>query len=144
MQRVWIWVTRNADGQVEQHVGPFEQPARDKQGRRLTDEHGQALSDSTYAEAVHKAVAGYDEQNARDVAAGLESRDLERDKTGATRSLAQALADISARVIDRQQRAESRAQVEQGGRAIAGFPPLRAIWLADIELAQMTIHVRAE
>jgi len=143
VQRVWIWVTRS-DGQVEQHVGPFERRARDKQGRPLTNEYGQALLDEAYAEAVKKAVSGYDEQNARDVAAGLESRDLERDKTGAVRALAQALSDISARVVDRQQRAESRSLVDAGGRALQGHPPLRALWLADIELAQMTIHVRAE
>ena len=143
MQQVWLWVVRS-DGQVEQHVGPLEQWARGKDGQVLHDESGAPLRSTEYAEAVHKVLAGFHKQNAYDVASGISARELERDKTGALRRVVVALAEIGARVVQRQERAESAARVEAGGRALPGAPPLRAAWLADIELAQMTIHVRAE
>lgn len=143
MQQVWLWVERN-DGQIEQHVGPFNLRARDAQGRPLVDQYGDALLDEKFAGEVHKVLAGFHGQNAYDVAKSLDRRNVEKDKTGALRRVAVALAEISARVVTRQQRAESASRVEAGNSPLPGHPPLRALWLADIELAQMKVYVRGE
>jgi len=143
MDRVWAWVERS-DGQIEQHIGPFERGLRDKDGKRLTDQHGNPLWDTAFADDVMKVVGGFHKQNAYDVASGMSDKDVQRDTTGALRSVALALVDISARVIARQNRAESRQMVDAGGRPMIGHPPLRAMWLADIELANMKVHVRGE
>lgn len=143
MRQVWLWVVRN-DGQVEQHVGPFARYKRGSDGKVVKDAAGEPVFDEEYAAAVWKLLEGFDKQNAYDVAESLTKKELGKDKTGALVYVGTAMAEIVQRVLARQQRAESRARVEAGSSPIPGAPPLRAGWLADIELANMKVHVRGE
>jgi len=143
MQRVWMWVQRN-DGQIEQHVGPFQAHLRGPDGKVLKDENGDPRYDEKFAGDVHKLLGGFDKRTAYDVAEALTKKDVDRDKTGTLMRVGVAMAEIAARVIVRQQRAESAARVETGGQPLYRHPPLRAGWLADIELANMKVHVRGE
>lgn len=129
MRFVWLWVTR-PDGQVEQHIGPLGRYLRESDGRALTDEHGEPRYDEAFAAACLKLVDGYAGRSARDVALDITPKAIAKDKTGALQTVATALTEIADRVVVRQRRG-------QQGR-------MRAVWLADFELEQMTVNVRAE
>lgn len=137
MNQVSIWIERppdpeDPDGlvQIEQHVRPLMKWKRDEAtGRALVNPvTGRNVADEDYAAKVYELVKGYDGGNARDVAMDLTKEAVRSDETGALRHLALALREVGERVIRRQQRGEG----------------LRAVWLADFELATMTVRVRAE
>ncbi len=134
MKGVWAVIERK-DGGIEEHIGPLGKWARAKDTGKVIhvfDDGGKPVPvfDSDFHEAVLKVLMPFDGQNARDVAMALTPDALKADKTLALRKLTAALGNVSARVIRRQDRAER-------GRMFA-------VWLADIELAQMHIRVLPE
>lgn len=137
MAGVIVWIDRpHPEGhrEAEAHLGgaaPFLRWLRDpRTGKVAKDENDRPLPDAAHTEQIAALLLPYNGQNARDVALDLKPGEVAADTTGVLRALAQALADIAHRAIVRQQRAE------QG--------KMRAVWLADFELAQMVVHVRAE
>lgn len=137
MRGVAVWIDRShPDGhrEAEAHLGgaaPFIRWLRDrKTGRVVTDDQGRPVADPAYAHGIAKLLLPYNEQNARDVALDLDARKIRADKTGCLRALAVVLAEIAERSVARQRRGERGVQ--------------RAVWLADLDLAQMVVHVRAE
>lgn len=131
MNQVTVWVEREP-GVVEQHVDPpFYRWLTDKwTGRGLMTPTGEWIKDEGYAQNVWELLKGYDGMTAHDVAHDIKPNDVLRDETGALRVLAGTLAEVADRVSRRQGRASS-------GR-------MRAVWLADVELANMTVRVRAD
>jgi hypothetical protein len=134
MKGVWVVIER-PDGAIEEHIGPLGKWARSNDTGKviqIQDKHGKVIPvfDSDFHQAVLDKLMPFDGQNARDVAKAMTPEDLRADSTLALRKLAAGLANVSARVIRRQDRAEA-------GR-------LFAVWLADIELAQMKIRVIPE
>ena len=135
MEHVWVWVTRDGDGQVEQHIGPFKRWVRDPvSGRAMSfigpDGSPRPLPDERYATEVARLLDAYDGRTARDVATDVTRKHIDDDETGALQVLATGLLEIAARVERRQRRGEANK--------------MRSPYLADFELAQMTLHVRAE
>lgn len=144
MNQVWLWISR-PDGGVERHLGPFRRTLRDKQTLKpVIGPDGDALADEDYAAKVHKALSPFDGQNAYDVAKSLRKKDLTKDETQALRALAGAFLEIAQRVIERQQRAEQQVMRVQIDGTLEQESGMRAPWLADFELASMTVHVRSE
>lgn len=133
MNRVWLWIERPKKDElgqivgmdVERHVGPFERYVRTQDGRNII-----LGTDEVYVSEVMRLLGGYDGQNAWDVAKDITPDAIVNDKTGALRHVAEALMEVAKRAIEREQRAE--------------LGKLRAVWLADYDLAQMVVRVRGE
>jgi hypothetical protein len=130
-----MWIERPPDPddpdhvvQIEQHVRPILLWLRDGDGRIVTDNRGRPLADEDFAERAYGRVKDYEGKNARDVAEDLTPAAVHADDTRALRYLAMALRDVAERAIRRQERGDK----------------LRAVWLADFELATMVVRVRAE
>ena len=128
-ERVVVWIDRQ-DGGREANVGTFERRLTDANGRRVHGSDGRALLDHAYADEVQRALDGYDGASVADVLADLTQRRAGEDTTGVLRELSTYILKIGANIVERQKRAES--------------DKLRMLTLAEIELTNLTVRVRAE